>query len=192
MSEKNLTIRRGVGQSGKKICWSVKGFLTAFTITELMVTVAVASIAVFGTGIILVDSQNGWNRMYNHVYSDVVIDAYVARRAFDSVVRRSSTRKVDIGDNGESARVYYYRSTASLKPDRYACFHTVGDKLLVEYGPKTISGTPKPGMTSTITLARNVQSVKFSVVGTSLHMILKLDDGRQALTVTTSAHIHNS
>ncbi len=54
MPKKKLTIQRG------------------FTITELMVTVMISTIVMFGIGFMVVDSQRGWNRMYNRVYSDIV------------------------------------------------------------------------------------------------------------------------
>ena len=61
-----------------------------FTLVELMITALAAVIVIAGAGIILIDSQRGWNKMYNRVHGDVTTDAYVARRAFDTAVRKST------------------------------------------------------------------------------------------------------
>lgn len=168
-------------------------FPTAFTLTELVITTLVTVIIISTLGIVLADSHRGWNRMYNHVHSDVVSDSHVAKRVFNVVVRKSSTRQIDLGDNGEFVKVYYYKDLTSHKLDKYATFYTSGGRLLVNYG---LTGTSESSMSAsntsrTTTLAHNVKSASFSVNGASVQMILELDNGREALTVTCSAIRHN-
>ncbi len=58
-----------------------------FTLIELAMAAAISTIVILGVGVLLVDSQRGWIRMYNRIYSDVVTDSYVARKTFDVVIR---------------------------------------------------------------------------------------------------------
>ena len=55
-------------------------FLTGLTLVELMVATVLSLIVITGIGIILADSQRGWNAMYNRTYSDVV--------TFNSITKR--------------------------------------------------------------------------------------------------------
>ena len=160
-----------------------------FTLTELTVVMAMAPVVILSMGIVLVDSQRGWNQMYNRVYSGVVTDGYAARKTFDTVVRKSSITRERLG-NGE-VEVYYYNDPASsTELDRYARFYADGTELLVDYGELNANGSPK-GPRQTVTLARNVEFASFSVAGTCVQMTLRLDNGREALTVMTSAIRHN-
>ena len=164
-----------------------------FALIELIIAMVMAIIVVFGIGVVLVDNQRGWHRMYNRVYGDVVTDGYVAKRAFDAVVRKSSVneRRPTLGETGEYAEVYYYQDSTSAEPDRYARFYTDGDELLVDHGElDTSTGYPQPA-SSKMTLARNVTNASFSVFGTSVRMILDLDNSSEAITLTCSAVRHN-
>ena len=76
MVKKNLTSQRG------------------FTIIELVVAMSIAIIPILTIGIILSDSQRGWNSMYERVYSDVVTDSYVARKTFDAVTRKATWERI--------------------------------------------------------------------------------------------------
>ena len=58
-----------------------------FTLVELMITMVIMVIVISAIGVVLFDSQRGWNFMYNRLYSDVVADSYVARKKFDAVMR---------------------------------------------------------------------------------------------------------
>ena len=172
MPEKKLTAQRG------------------FTLIELAVVTAMSTIVIFGIGVVLVDSQRGWHRMYNRVYSDVVTDSYVARKAFDAVVRKSSIKRYELGSNGEFVEVYYYQNLNSTRIDRYARFYTNGEELMVNHGGLDATGN-KEGNPSTMTLAHNVEAVYFSVAGNCVQMILMLDNDRETMTVTCSAVRHN-
>jgi len=138
--------------------------------------------------------------MYNRVNSDVVIDAYVAKKTFNAVVRKSSIKMYDIGNSGEFVRVYYYNnndpssSYYSTKLDRFATFYASGRELVVDYGVYNPGSSSISAVLRTVTLARNVQSVIFVAkdVSNSVQMILKLDNGRESLIVTCSAVRHNN
>lgn len=180
MRRKELTVRRG------------------FTLTELVVTTVLATIVMLGIGIVLADNQKGWKKMYKRVHTGVVVDAYVARRTFDRIVRQATIRRLLIdGDpdavtGNTSLRVYYYQNPqTSLELDKYATFRRDGTNLLVDYGDLQ-PGTWNPqGTPATATLARDVEAVKFSIDGVSVQMILTLDKDGQHMTLTTSAIRHN-
>lgn len=160
-----------------------------FTLTELTATIALAAIAILAMGAVLVDSQRGWQRTFSRVFGDVVTDGYVARKTFDAIVRKSSYTRERIDDDW--VEVYYYNDPdTSVRLDRYAKFYKSGDKLFVDYGNLDASGNPT-GHPSAVTLARNVQDADFSLAGTSIQMVLQLDNGDQQLTVLTAAVRHN-
>lgn len=161
-----------------------------FTLTEMVVTMMAGTIVIGTVGAVLVNSQRGWNRMYDRVYGDVVTGAYVAKKTFDKVVRQSSIKRVRLGNS--EVEVYYYNDAeTSTMLDRYACFYvTSGRELMVDYGELSADGTPQAAL-STMALARNVEAVDFSVVGASIQMILRLDNGSESLTVASTAVRHN-
>ena len=160
-----------------------------FTITELTVAMTMAPIVTLCMWVVVVDGHRGWNKVYNRVYGDVVTDGYVAQKTFDAVVRKSSVKREFLGD-GE-VEVYYYSDVENpISLDRYARFYVADERLLVDYGELDEGGIPQDS-SSTVTLARNVQAVQFTLAGTSVQMILSLDDGSQVLTVASTAVRHN-
>ncbi len=166
----------------KKIVTNPKGF----TIVELMVTVVISSIVMLGVGIVLADSQRGWNAMYNRIYSDVVTDGYAARKNFDSVIRKASEDSVLLDETGTWVEVHYYQDSSSTELDRYARFYTYGSELKVEYGildPRQESGTN--------TVCSNVSFCSFTAKGRAVQMVLRLDDGSQTATIVSSAVMNN-
>lgn len=159
----------------------------AFTLIELMVTMVLAAIVLLAFGGVLADSQRGLSQMYSRVYSPVVVDAYVARKAFDRVVRSSSTSlsaQPVITEN--SVKVFYYSDPNQLVPDKFAQFYVSNGTLYLDKGVKS-SGTVE----STQQLAENVVDVDFSVKQACLQMMLELDNGKEDLIVTSSAIRHN-
>jgi type II secretory pathway pseudopilin PulG len=161
-----------------------------FTIIELMIATGLASTVVIGVGMLLVDSQRGWNRMYSRTYSDVSTDSHVARRRFDSTVRNASTQGILLAADGSWVEVYYYSDPNSVIVDRYARFFTYGDvtsnKLLIEHG------VVEPRQTlNTETVCGNVSSCVFKSAGNSAQMVLTLNDGTQVATIVASAVMHN-
>jgi hypothetical protein len=169
MRSKRLTFRRG------------------FTMTELAVAIAASVIVMVGIGVVLVDGMKGWNRMYNRAYGDVVTDSYVARKLFDTEIRKASRERYSLATDGSWLEIYYYFNAASAEVDRYALFYTsnAGD-LNVEYG------ILEPRETLRVqTICSNVTSCTFMGQGRSAQMVLTLDDGSQTVTTVTSAVMHN-
>lgn len=166
----------------------------AFTLMELLQALVMSAIIILAIGVLLYDSQKGWNTMYERVYGDVTVEAYAARKAFDAVCRKASVNRYDLGTSNEFLEVYYYQegSTSSM-PDRYARFYTVGNQLMVEHGDlQEGTYTPDPSIESIVVkLAENVTTAKFFVAGTCVQMIAILDDGDHTATITTSAVRHN-
>jgi len=168
--------------SKKKRMSNPKGF----TIIELMIATALGCTIIVGVGMLLVDSQRGWNTMYNRTYSDVVTDAHVARRRFDSVVRNASYQGILLSDDSSWVEVYYYSDPNSVIVDRYARFISSNSQLIVEYGEV------EPRQTlNTETICDNVSSCVFKSAGSSVQMVLTLDDGSQSTTIVASAVMHN-
>jgi len=130
--------------------------------------------------------------MYKRVHSGIVADGYVCKKAFDGVVRKSSVlvKGPDVGVGGNSLNVFYYSDPSSTAPDRYASFYTAGSKLQVSYGQLDSLGAILTA-NRTETLADNVESVVFSTAGTSTKMTLALNNGSEAITLTTSAIMHS-
>ena len=162
-------------------------FRRGFTMTELAIAVVVSIIVMAGVAIVLVDGMKGWNRMYNRAYGDVVTDSYVARKVFDTEIRKASRERYSLATDGSWLEIYYYFSAASTEPDRYARFYTsnAGD-LNVEYG------ILEPRETLRVqTVCSNVTSCVFMGEGRSAQMVLTLDDGSQTVTTVASAVMHN-
>ena len=159
----------------------------AFTLIEMTIAMAMATIVVSGTGILLMESQRGWSEMYNRVYDG---DAYVARKTFDSVVRKSSIKRELLGSDW--VEVYYYADPdTSTRLDRYARFYVTDEnELLVDYGDVDAGGISL-GATTTVTLAHNVTAASFSAVGACVRMTLMLDNNSGSPMVVSSSVRHN-
>ena len=157
-----------------------------FTIVEMMIAMLVMVIASFAIGAVIVDGQNGWSVMYDNIHSDVVTDGYVARKRFDTVMRRASREKIFVGDGGGSVEVYYYANDESTVVDRYVRFFEANGDLNLEYGQLD------PKVTLSIeTICGDVSGCTFRQVGRSTQMILTLNDGTHTNTIVSSAVTHN-
>ena len=173
-----------------------------FSLLELVVAASAAIVLVLGVGIMLAHSQHGFNRMYKRVHSDVVEDAYRARRTFDRVVRKSTMKRCDLMGSLD-LYVYYYSDPEDRtipEPDRYARFNTSinSSELFVDYGnvPAGTLETLSPGSLSPsrrVLLARDVQVSEsaFSVQGATVQMVLLLDNDSETMLVTSSAIRNN-
>ena len=168
MVKKNLTSQRG------------------FTIIELVVAMSIAIIPILTIGIILSDSQRGWNSMYERVYSDVVTDSYVARKTFDAVTRKATWERITLAEDESWIEVYYYLNDDSTVLDRFARFYLTQGQLNVDHGDLETGET-----LATYTACRNVSNCTFKAAGRSVQMILTLDNGEQTLTTVSSAVMHN-
>ena len=157
------------------------------TIIELMAAVVVSLIIILGLGIVLADSHRGWNTMYDRMYSGVVVEGAIARKAFERVARKAKRGLFSLDDvDGEWVELYYYSDVNTVNVDRYARFYKLGEELKLEYGiiePRAELGTEN--------LCSNVSDCVFTVTGGTAQMQLILDNGSQTSTVTSSAFIHN-
>ncbi len=155
---------------------------------ELAVGGVIASIVLFGISGVLASSQRGWNRMYNRVYSEVVTQGHIAKRAFDGIMRKSSSAGLQIDTYGKWIEVNYYQSDDSAELDRYArFFYDEGEKeLYVEYGQLNPKET-----TSTAVVCRNVTNCIFRRSGDSVHMLMTINNGCESQTIGTSDQLHN-
>lgn len=183
----------------------------AFTLIELMVTMLAAIILIVGISGMIAQGHKGYHRLYKRVTSEVVRNAYEARRAFDVVVRKSSIRRCDFENGNNTVYVYYFSNPQDLTiedPDRYARFYLSGTDLMLEHGDVTGGfEIPPPGLpslspTSTKVLARDVtipEAGIFSMQGAAVRMVLTLDNNSDTvnkietlkMTVTTTAIRHN-
>ena len=163
-----------------------------FSLVELIFTILISVIVVLAVGLILVDSQKGWSRMYDRIFSDVITDSYAARRTFSSVVRKASLKASILNSDNDLLVLFFYNDLVSVDPDRYAKFYESGGKLYVDYGDLE-AGTWNliSPATSTVTLADNVDDARFEVSGVSCRMFLKLDNNKEEMTVVYSSVRHN-
>lgn len=160
---------------------------SSFTMIELMLVVGLIAMILFtGIGIVLVDAQKGWNRMYERIYSDVVTDGYAARRAFDREIRRASGERFLLDSDGDWLEVYSYADSNSISPDRYAHFYEDNGYLKVERGKLNPRET-----ISTSTICGNVSNCTFKSVGRSAQMLLTLDNGSQTANIISSSVMQN-
>ena len=159
---------------------------SGFTLIEIVVTGAAAFIVTLGVAVVLVDGQRGYSSMFDRVYGDVVTDSYIARRTFDSVIRKASREMFLSDDEGKWIEVYYYADSDSTVVDRYARFYEADGEVIVEYGKLN----PRETLT-TQTLCENVSNCVFTRAGRSAQMILTLDNERLAITTVSAAVLHN-
>lgn len=178
-----------------------RAYRRGFTLTELAVAVVIAVIAILALGTVIVDSVRGWQRTYDRVYADVRTDSYVARAAFDQVVRKATSQMYQVDSAGAWLEVYYYSTSAAPVVDCYArlAYSATNPRnpsdphgaLLVEYGTYTAgSSFPKTRLRTDI-VCENVASCVFKADGCSAQMLLTLDDDSQNIVVATSAVMHN-
>jgi hypothetical protein len=160
--------------------------IKGFTITELIIAEVLSVCVILGIGICLVDCHRGWSAMFNRIYSDVVTDSHAARRVFDRIIRKASSQNITLAEDGSWIEAAYYQDSDSEQPDRYARFYVSENQLMVSYG--TLN--PK-AETTNLKICDNVTSCVFSTTGTSVQMVLKLDNESEEATVVSSAVAHN-
>ena len=83
-----------------------------FTITELILAIAVSSIIVLALGAVMLDTQRGWMDSYAKVHGGATTDAAVVKTAFDKVVRKAS-RALYHFNGSDDITVYYYDKYAT-------------------------------------------------------------------------------
>jgi hypothetical protein len=164
--------------------------LTAIEMTIAMTLLFITLLAVSG---VLSDSQNGWNSMYGRTFSEVMTGGHMAKRSFDSIIRKSSTKELTIDTAGTWVEVHYYNTDASTFLDQYAKFYRSGSTLRLEWGWLNPSNTSNPrGVSGTETICSNVANCVFKQSGKSVHMMLTLNNGSEKLLIGSSAILHNN
>ena len=167
------------------------------TLTELMVTLILAAIMMLALGTVLVDNQKGWLAMYSRTFSDVVVHAYVTQNRFFTLVRKSSIAVYEYELSVDethivAVEVYYYSDTSTTDLDRYARFYIADGTLSIDEGVIDTTVLPWVKETpATTVLAENVASGYFDINGSSIQMVLNLDNDREDMKVITSAIRHN-
>lgn len=161
-----------------------------FTLIELCVVMPLAFVVILGIGVVVTDSQRGWNRAYDRTLGDLVSDADVAIKTFDAVVRKSTIKCERL--HSDEVEVHYANNADTpTQLDSYARFYlTRAEELMVDYGELDANGHPQ-GDHYTSRLARNVKTAYFSVLGSCMRLTLELDNGSQRLTVMSGAVRHN-
>ena len=166
----------------------IRGYF-GFTITELILAIAVSSILVLTIGVVMVDTQRGWMDSYAKVHGGAATDAAVAKTAFDKVVRKAS-RSIYHFNALDDITVYYYNNwLTSAEPDRSARFYRSADNPSEMYIQH--SDTETSEILAEVLLAANVTDLEFKPISGGLEMKLALDDGREATTIITTALLHN-
>lgn len=162
---------------------------TGFSLTELILAIAVSSILLLAIGIVMLDIQRGWLDSYAKVHGGAVSDAAVAKSAFDKVVRKAS-RSLYYFNGVDDITVFYYNDwLASTELDRYARFYrSTADpsSFYVEHGD-TATGE----VLAHVRLASNVVDLEFRPLNGAIEMKLALQDGREATTMVSTAILHN-
>ena len=167
--------------------------LRGVTLIELLVVIAMVGIMTLGVGVLLANGQKSWGTLFGRVYGDSAVDSFAAQKAFDTVCRKASLRKYVLSEAGDSLELYYWDSSSTAStPENYARFYQSDDEMFVEHG-RNQSGTWQPDTgtnPTTIQLARNVDSVKFTLEGTSVQMYLNYTDADMTPMVCSSVR-HN-
>jgi len=161
-------------------------FHKAFTLMELVVTGVVSVVVVLGIGFMMADNQRAWHRTYNKIYSDVVTDGFVARRAFDSIVRKASKSDYIFNEGEASIEFRYFQDPDASEPDRYAIFRRTGNNLELVEG-----NVGSEADQSIRTICANVSECMFKAEGKSAQMILTLDNGSDSVTTVACGYMHN-
>ncbi len=84
----------------------------AFTLVEVLVSAIAAVILVVGISAMLFYGQRGYNTMYRRVHSEVVRNAYEARKVFDAYLIISA-EVVSVTSTGASIPEYIKRSLSA-------------------------------------------------------------------------------
>jgi hypothetical protein len=160
---------------------------------EILVAILILSIFVLASSGVLLDSQRGWNLMYDRTFSEVVTAGHIAKRVFEATVRKSSISELSIDTSWKWVEVHYYDDDASTFLDCYARFYHSGTNLYVERGWLNPSNPSNPrGTLSTSIVCENVSNCIFKRSGKYVYMMITLNNGSQSLVVGSSAILHNN
>jgi prepilin-type N-terminal cleavage/methylation domain-containing protein len=164
-----------------------------FTLIEVLVVIAMVGIMTLGAGVLLANGQKSWGQLFGRVYGDSAIDSFAVQKAFDTVCRKASFRKYVLSEAGDSLELYYWDSASTAStPEHYARFYLSNEEVFVEYGTAQ-TGAWQPDTSAPVTtmkLAGGVESLTFTVEGTSVQMFLSYIDETMMPVVCSSVR-HN-
>jgi hypothetical protein len=165
---------------------------SGFSITELILAVAIGSILVLTIGTVMLDTQRGWMDSYSKVHGGAATDAAVVKTAFDKVVRKAS-RSGYYSNGPDDITVYYYDNwLTSPEPDKYARFYRSQDEpteMYVQHGD--YEGGVQKNVLAEVLVASHVADLEFMPVSGGMQIKLALDDGRETTTMVSTAILHN-
>jgi hypothetical protein len=163
-----------------------------FTITEMVLAIAVSSVLILTMGVVMVDSQRGWMDSYAKVHGGATADAMMTKTAFDKVIRKASRSLYHL-DALDDITVYYYDNwLTSTDTDRYARFYRSADtpsEMYIQHG--VFEAGTKKSVLADVLLASHVTDLEFKPISGGIEMKLALDDGREETTVISTAILHN-
>ena len=162
------------------------------TLMELVVAILITSIVMLGAAVIIVDAHRGWNSLYQRIHGDVLNDAYYSRMRFDAMCRKADGGIVRLEADVPLIELYYYSvpnvgNVVDLSPDLFVQFYLNGTELIQDIGDIATST-----VTSSEVIARDVTELNFSAdTGRGAQMLLTLNNGQEAITVTCGSTRHN-
>ena len=162
--------------------------LCGFTLVETAVSMASAVVLILAISAFLAGNHRAFNKVYAGAFSPVAQDALAARTIFQRTIRQAcfAVGAASVAPDGSWIEVRYYSDPAAVRPDRSARFELSDQDLLLR---RSVSETAQ---TLTLeTVCSNVDSVEFSLVGSSAQMFLTLDDGTSLQTVNAGAAMRN-
>ena len=160
-----------------------------FTMMELVVSIAIAAIVGLGITMTMLYSQRAYQVAYDRIYAEIITESFMARRLFDATVRKSNASSITIETSGDDAKFQYYNSDVSTYIDRYIRFYISNNNFLAEYGSIDQNGVQTS--TNTRAICSDISFCMFRNNGSSISMILALNDGDRSNIVVTSAYAHN-
>ena len=163
-----------------------------FTMTELILAIAVSSMIVLALGAVMLDTQRGWMDSYAKVHGGAASDAAVVKTAFDKVVRKASWSRYYFDGSDDITVLYYDNWLTSTELDRYARFYRSADnpsQMYIQHG--LYEAGIKKSVRAEVLLASNVVDLEFMPVSGGIQMKLALDDGREETTAVSTAILHN-
>lgn len=163
---------------------------------ELMMTIGIAAIVMFGVAIMLADNLHAWRTMYSRLHSVEAENVYAVRRVFDRTIRQAVvTGSVVISPLGNSLEADYYdcRSLPALKC--HASF-IYGNNTLTVICTKN-KGTTEIERWQIQNVANNLPI--FNSSGRSIQMLLTLNNVSsdpqvpfsETLNVFSTAYLNN-
>jgi hypothetical protein len=103
------------------------------------------------------------------------------------VVRRATRTRFLLDADGNWLEAYYCQDPNATIVDSYARFTEANGELSVEYGRLN----PRETLSTNTVCGNVVGCIFFKGAGYSAQMILTLDNGKERITVVSSAVMHN-